>query len=148
MAVLVGAFGILMVRRSLWVDPAVPQPITQNEKAIEVLFANDTVVVDRVPTPIAVSPLVVTGKARGTFFFEGTFPVMLVNWDGLIIGEGYATADSEWMTTDFVPFTASIAFTEGAHVYSRGILIVQNANPSGEPERSIVYEIPVTLATQ
>ena len=47
------------------------------------------------PNQVIESPLQVTGQARGTWFFEGTFPVSIVNWDGLIIGETYAIATSD-----------------------------------------------------
>lgn len=38
------------------------------------------------------SPLVIKGQARGFWFFEADFPVVLTDWDGLIIGEGIAVA--------------------------------------------------------
>ena len=48
------------------------------------------------------SPLVIEGLARGNWFFEASFPVSIVNWDGLIIGDGIAQAQGEWMTTEYV----------------------------------------------
>src|SRR3989338_9762193 len=47
-----------------------------------------------VPTPgsLITSPVTITGEARGTWFFEASFPVYVADWDGLIIGEGYAAA--------------------------------------------------------
>ncbi|MDQ5950179.1 MAG: hypothetical protein QG585_121, partial [Patescibacteria group bacterium] len=57
------------------------------------------------------NPLVIKGEARGTYFFEASFPVVLTNWDGLIIAEGIAQAQGEWMTEDFVPFVANLEFT-------------------------------------
>ena len=61
------------------------------------------------------SPLIVTGEARGYWFFEASFPVTLVDWDGLIIAEGYATAEGDWMTEEFVPFTATLEFEVPAY---------------------------------
>src|SRR3989338_6962652 len=46
------------------------------------------------------SPLTITGEARGNWFFEASFPVVLTNWDGLIFAQGVAQAKSDWMTTD------------------------------------------------
>ena len=68
------------------------------------------------------SPLSITGEARGTWFFEATFPVVLTNWDGLIIAEGYATAQGDWMTEEFVPFTAELEFVPDTMVSKRATL--------------------------
>ncbi|MDP2691785.1 MAG: Gmad2 immunoglobulin-like domain-containing protein [bacterium] len=94
------------------------------------------------------SPLKITGKARGNWYFEATFPVVLVDWDGLIIAEGYATAKDEWMTTDFVPFEATLEFTkpeDRGPQSVRSSLILQRSNPSGLPENAAALEIPITF---
>lgn len=88
------------------------------------------------------SPLVLNGMARGYWFFEASFPVILTDWDGLIIAEGVATADGEWMTENFVPFTATLTFTKPAFD-ERGTLILKKDNPSGLPENDNALEIPV-----
>lgn len=90
------------------------------------------------------SPLTIMGEARGTWFFEATFPVVVVDWDGRIIGEGYATAQDNWMTEDFVPFEATLTF-ETPNLYNRGAIILQKSNPSGLPEYDDALEIPVTF---
>ena len=92
-----------------------------------------------------------TGQARGYWYFEASFPIVLTNWDGLIIAEGYATADGDWMTEEFVPFTASLEFTnpyeEGQPDFmKRGSLILQKDNPSGLPENDNALEIPIYFA--
>ncbi|MDO8483221.1 MAG: Gmad2 immunoglobulin-like domain-containing protein [bacterium] len=93
------------------------------------------------------SPLIITGKARGNWFFEASFPVMLTDWDGRIIAQGIATAKSEWMTTEFVPFEATLDFTVDKNAYSnRGTLILRKDNPSGLPEHDDALEIPVMFA--
>ena len=98
------------------------------------------------PNDTVESPLSITGEARGYWFFEASFPVVLTNWDGLIIAEGFATAQDEWMTTEFVPFEATLTFTVDPEVYSnRGTLILQKDNPSGLPENDDALEIPVIL---
>jgi len=96
------------------------------------------------PTPTAAirSPLTVTGEARGAWFFEGDFPVVLVDWDGRIIADGVATADGEWMTEDFVPFRATLEF-ETPGYGERGALILQKDNASGLPEHDDALEIPI-----
>jgi hypothetical protein len=98
------------------------------------------------PNSIIESPLTVTGEARGTWFFEASFPVILVDWDGLIIAEGIATAAEDWMTEDFVPFEATVVFAVDSSIYSdRATLILRKDNPTGLPEFDDALEIPVTL---
>ncbi len=97
------------------------------------------------------SPLHIAGKARGNWFFEASFPVILTNWDGLIIAQGIATAEDDWMTTEFVPFSATLEFTSpypegGQDFMKRGSLILQKDNPSGLPELNDALEIPVRFA--
>jgi len=100
------------------------------------------------PNQIINSPLTITGQARGKWFFEASFPVVLTNWDGLIIAQGIATAQSDWMTSEFVPFTATLTFTLDPNVYSnKGALILQKDNPSGLPENDDALEIPVIVGS-
>ncbi|MFA5996908.1 MAG: Gmad2 immunoglobulin-like domain-containing protein [Candidatus Paceibacterota bacterium] len=92
------------------------------------------------------SPLAITGEARGNWFFEASFPVTLVNWDGLIIAQGIAQAQGDWMTTEFVPFEATLTFTVDEKAYSnRGSLILKKDNPSGLPEHDDALEIPIVF---
>jgi len=105
---------------------------------------NDLIILDSPrPNEEIASPLIVSGQARGYWFFEGSFPVILTNWDGLIIADGIATAQDEWMTEDFVPFKASLDFTADTGVSNRGSLILKKDNPSGLPENDDALEIPV-----
>ncbi|HEY4496744.1 MAG TPA: Gmad2 immunoglobulin-like domain-containing protein [Candidatus Paceibacterota bacterium] len=112
---------------------------------------------------VITNPLIVTGEARGNWYFEATFPVALVNWDGLIIAEWYAEAqldpndpESTWMTTDFVPFRAELkfenpSFQEGSveNDFSRnGYLIISKSNASGLSEHDSSIEIPVRFEKQ
>lgn len=98
------------------------------------------------PNQTVQSPLTITGEARGSWFFEASFPVVLTDWDGLIIGQGIAQAKSDWMTADFVPFEATLTFTADKNAYSnRGTLILRKDNPSGLPEYDDAFEIPVLI---
>ena len=93
------------------------------------------------------SPFTVTGEARGSWFFEASFPVLLTDWDGKIIAQGIAQAQGDWMTTEYVPFTATLTYTTEAGVYSdKGTLILKKDNPSGLPEHDNALEIPVHIA--
>lgn len=100
------------------------------------------------PQPLATvtTPVQVTGEARGYWFFEASFPIVITDWDGRIIGEGFATADGDWMTESFVPFsgTVEIEIPEGTP-YSRGSIILQRANASGLPENDDALEFSIQL---
>lgn len=93
------------------------------------------------------SPVTITGEARGNWYFEASFPIYLTDWDGKIIAQGIATAQSEWMTTNFVPFKATLTYNlADAGAYSnRGTLILKKDNPSGLSEHDDALEIPVLL---
>lgn len=92
------------------------------------------------------SPVKLEGEVRGTWLFEATAPVVVVNWDGLIIGEGYIEATEDWMTEALVPFTGSVTYNQPADSYSAsGTVIFQKANPSGLPANDAAVEVPVML---
>lgn len=103
------------------------------------------------PEEVIASPLAISGEARGYWYFEASFPIVLTNWDGLVIAEGFATADGDWMTEDFVPYTASIDFVNPYTVgdpdfMKNGTLILKKDNPSGMPENDDALEIPISFA--
>ena len=109
-------------------------------------YTNATPDIITVATPVAgshiTSPIVITGEARGYWFFEASFPVMLTDWDGKIIAQGVAQAQSDWMTEDFVSYTATLEF-ETPTYGERGTLILQKDNPSALPENDAAVEVPV-----
>jgi hypothetical protein len=96
----------------------------------------------RVGSTVA-SPLTITGKARGTWFFEASFPVVLVDEQNKQVAVGVAQAKGEWMTEDFVPFSATLTFVSPAK--GKGTLILKKDNPSGDPARDDSLRVPVTF---
>ena len=104
--------------------------------------ASPVIVSSPAPEESITSPLTVTGSARGLWFFEASFPVILTDWDGLIIAQGIATAESDWMTENYVPFHAELMFTKPGYG-ERGTLILKKDNPSGLPEHDAAVEIPI-----
>lgn len=87
------------------------------------------------------SPLIISGKARGTWFFEGSFPVKLFDDDNNEIVSGIAQAEGEWMTTEFVPFKAELKFEKPS--VKTGKLILKKDNPSDFREYDDEIVIPV-----
>ena len=89
------------------------------------------------------SPLEITGQARGTWYFEASFPVRLEDANGMILARSIAQAQSDWMTENFVPFKATLEFT--ATSSSNGQLILAKDNPSDLPANAKEIKIPVKI---
>ncbi|MCF7812485.1 PQQ-dependent sugar dehydrogenase [Candidatus Gracilibacteria bacterium] len=87
------------------------------------------------------SPLTVSGKARGPWYFEASFPLELQDGNGNRIIRTSVQAEGEWMTEDFVPFETSLEFERPET--DTGMLILEKSNPSGLPENAESIEIPV-----
>ncbi len=90
------------------------------------------------------TPLVVEGEAKGTWFFEASFPIKLMDKDRNELAIGYVQARSDWMTEDFVPFKGELKFISRNE--SDGFLVLQNDNPSGLPEYAKEFRVPVKIA--
>ncbi|ADE14691.1 hypothetical protein Nhal_1552 [Nitrosococcus halophilus Nc 4] len=95
-----------------------------------------------VPGALIASPVKIKGKARGTWFFEGDFPLILTDSKGQVIGKSFATAQGEWMTEKFVPFEGTLQF-KPPRSDSRGMLVFKKDNPSGRPEHDDQLTVPV-----
>lgn len=161
--VIISMIGILAVRIFLggdedtwlcengqWVQhghPSAPMPTTgcgnskienvQNNKA-------DLIVVDQILNGTTIkSPLIITGKARGTWFFEASFPIRLVDKNGDVIVTAIAAAKSDWMTEDFVPFEAQLVFTVSEA--QSGEIVLEKDNPSGLSKNADELRIPVMI---
>ncbi|MFA5747022.1 MAG: Gmad2 immunoglobulin-like domain-containing protein [Candidatus Paceibacterota bacterium] len=87
------------------------------------------------------SPLSIEGEARGTWYFEASFPIQIVDANGNVLGTAVAQAQSDWMTEDFVPFKAQLSFSTPST--ERGTLILKKDNPSGLAENDDELQIPV-----
>ena len=104
---------------------------------------SDLIVVDNPITNQLVSdPLTVSGQARGNWFFEASFPLILKDANGVVVAQGIATAQGEWMTTEFVPFSSTLTFI-AAPTAETGELILHKDNPSGMPEYDDKLVVPV-----
>ncbi len=123
---------VVMVEESLKTEP--PQIQQQLHPLIEV---------DQpLPNSTVISPLTVTGRARGYWYFEASFPVVLKDSTNAVIAQGIAQAQGNWMTEDFVPFVVTLTFTQPPSG-STGTLILNKDNPSGEPQNDDSYSVPV-----
>lgn len=122
-------------------QPTTPQPTSGCGDETVLLPSDLQVFYPEVGSELT-SPLTITGQARGNWFFEATFPIQLTTIHGLVLGNTYAQAQGDWMTEDFVPFTATLDFTSPDDI-DQGELIFEKANPSGLPEHGAEYRLPV-----
>ncbi|MBX4201153.1 Gmad2 immunoglobulin-like domain-containing protein, partial [Candidatus Parcubacteria bacterium] len=93
------------------------------------------------PNQVVSSPLTIAGRARGSWFFEASFPIKILDAAGKVIAQGNAKAQGSWMTTDYVSFTASLAFTKPSS--ATGTLVLEKDNPSGLPANANELRIPI-----
>jgi len=89
------------------------------------------------------SPIKVEGEARGYWFFEGDFPVILNDANGNFLATGIAKAQGEWMTENFVPFELELKFKRPENEPRYGVLIFHRDNPSGLSEHDEELDVPV-----
>lgn len=87
---------------------------------------------------VVASPLSISGEAVGGWYFEASFPIKLLDSNNQVIGQTIAQAQGDWMTTDFVPFTASLTFPTQP-TGSQGKLVFEKDNPSGLPQNDDSY---------
>lgn len=88
------------------------------------------------------SPFVITGKARGSWYFEGSFPVKLLDSvSDVPLALQPATALADWMTNDWVPFSVTLRFA--TPTTATGTLFFIKNNPSGDPANAAAYQVPI-----
>ena len=112
--------------------------ITYNNATI-----NDIVVTNPTPGAVTGKTFTVTGKARGTWYFEASFPVRVLDGNGNVLATGIAQAQGDWMTTEFVPFV--VAITVPTAYIGGATLVLQKDNPSGLPEKDASISFPFTI---
>lgn len=106
---------------------------------------NELIEVDNpVPGASVSSEIIVSGKARGSWYFEGDFPLLLTDDMGQVIAQGFASAQGPWMTTDWVPFTGRLEF-QRLKIPGWGWIVFKKDNPSDRRELGAEVAIPVLL---
>lgn len=103
-------------------------------------------VINPLPYQSIESPLEIFGQAPGTWFWEGSFLVILTDANGEEISSAIVTtADGdEWMTNELVPFEATLQFDDD-NLPESGFLVFDKANPSGMPENGKTETIPISF---
>ena len=93
------------------------------------------------PNSVMRSPFTIKGKARGTWFFEGSFPIRLIDDNGNEVITVIAQTGEDWMTEDFVSFEATLNFPTPPTASGR--LVLEKDNPSGLSENDDALIVPV-----
>lgn len=118
--------------------------IIENEPVTEAVDKSDLIVLEApLANAVMTSPLLVTGRARGYWFFEASFPIELYDANGESLAIGIAQAQSDWMTEEFVDFVATLEFEND--VEQPGKLILRKDNPSDLPEHDDELEVQVVI---
>src|SRR3989344_559691 len=94
------------------------------------------------PGATVLKEFIVTGEARGVWFFEASFPVEVRDSDGNVVGRGIAQANGEWMTEEHAPISAPVTIVN----YSgpARLLLIKD-NPSGLPDHDDSVSFPVVV---
>ncbi len=90
-----------------------------------------------------VSPFNLTGKADVSWYFEGDFPVKLVDTSGNVLAQVPAKMQEYGIERGFVPFKAALLFIAGPEQPARLQFILDNPSATEGIHRTL--EIPVIL---
>ncbi len=87
------------------------------------------------------SPALIEGEARGSWFFEASFPVKFYDENNNLVATAIVQAQSNWMTEDFVKFKAVLSYKVEKN--GNGTLVLEKDNPSGLPENANELRVPI-----
>jgi hypothetical protein len=105
--------------------------------------SNPNIIVSVKSNQIIASPFQISGKARGFWFFEASFPIKLIDENNNVLATTVARAQGDWMTNEFVDFNAEIEFNSKND--GKVFLVFNRDNPSGLPENDEEFRIPVKI---
>jgi len=94
------------------------------------------------PGNLVLPQFTATGEARGMWYFEGSFPAEVLDKDGTVIAQAQASAITDWMTEEFVPFRVTLDV--GAYS-GPATLVLKRDNPSGLPENDASISVPIEV---
>jgi len=90
------------------------------------------------------SPLKVTGTVPAGWMFEGVFPVKILDSKQNVVAQAQAkeVEPGSWQNGNPVDFTTTLTFKAAT---GSGTLVLENDNPSGNPENIKTFEVPITF---
>jgi hypothetical protein len=143
LGIIIGILVFVAVVLAGWLFIFMPtNPVAENPTPAS---KDDLITLDSpLPGGTVQSPLTISGKARGGWYFEAQFPVKLNDANGKVVAEGPAHASGDWMTTEYVPFSITLTFTPPTT--STGTLVLEKDNPSDLPQNANQLEVPIVFA--
>lgn len=129
-----------VIYRVSFVNEGSPQ--TGDQVLVDGFISGGTAGSEPLDYDVSTSTISFSGHAKGTMFFEASFPVTAVDEYGVIVGQGVAQAEGDWMTENDVPFTVVLTKVDEPTI-DRGTLLFKKDNPSGLPEHDYVYTVPI-----
>ncbi len=89
------------------------------------------------------SPVTVKGTVPAGWMFEGVFPIKITDKESGVLSQGQAheVTPGSWQSGESVEFEATITFPSRAA--GKGSIVLENDNPSGLPENSKSFNIPI-----
>jgi hypothetical protein len=143
LVVVAGIFYLKKIQMAVSPSPSVTSTplssISPSPVAISDLIQVTTPVANDIIDPS--KPLTISGRARGDWYFEASFPVKLVDANGNILSQSSIQTSENWMTEDFVPFEKQLQFSKPTTL--TGELILHNDNPSGLSSNDRELRIPL-----
>ncbi len=136
---------LVIIAFVFWKKPSVAPTIAPNPEVTQQNSISDLISVSEPrPNSNVRTTFNVTGQARGSWYFEASFPIILKDNKGNILVQTIAKAQGDWMTDNFVPFSSTVSITSA--YTGPAILILKNDNPSGDPTKDKQIEIPITIS--
>lgn len=127
-AIALGLIAVVLIGVLIFVKPAkgptIPPALISDDGHLAISLP---IAGSQISSPVAIEGTVINGG----WFFEGSFPIQILDGNGTVIGKGLAQALSDWTSTGTVPFAASITFT--APSSASGTIVFSADNPSGLP---------------
>jgi hypothetical protein len=109
-------------------------------------IADKLVVISPAPDETISSPVTLTGRAVGGWFFEASFPAEVYDGNDKLLGSAPVqfvpqNEQDTWMTENFVDFKGELKFTQPKT--ETGYILFKKDNPSGNPELDESFKLPV-----
>ena len=115
-----------------------------NEMLPDEVYKNDEdglVVFSPKPGDIVKTPLVVSGRVKTSWLFEGSFSAKLMDSQGNVFSSASAEADNDWPDKEWVGFSSTIKFARPDD--AEGYLILEPDDISGHLNGAASVTIPV-----
>ena len=121
-----------------------PTDVGMSDKITYTNASRDLIYVETpLPEEVAGKEFSVIGEAVGSWFFEASFPIQILDKDGKVLATAIAQAQKDWMTSNFVPFKADVQIPE--NYIGAATVVLQKDNPSDLSEHDASISFPINI---